>query len=479
MTTKASINGAGTEKSLVLQHPIDNHYLDSIKIVSGVLGGLFAAALIITLIFYLLRYYKTARHHQMFDETDEEENQIEMENKLIVEQKFSKTPSVLLLYSYDCEKHFNVVKAFAVFLKEICKINVSFDCWEKEEISESSLESWIWEKVNNADFVIIIWSIGARMKLRNINKNYYSYFNSASEDEVSRFLFEKSMSLVNKLMKKLKTSDKTTTNCDGLNRYLNVYFPYSSKNDIAYQFDSLKTYQLFTDFNEFLMHIYENENIEAILDFLGLRVDDKMNVSVCANRYSAIKSKKNGVKLHVDTKNMFSKNVQVNESVIANLLKNSNEIELNFKRVYLEQFQKSILETKKYFRENPSWFENLILNEKSSECNAKLYSNSVVSLDSLRKTSTSSMSNKLQKSLRNLSICTSATEIQSTSSLESPNNASYSDSLYNPAQHDRCAFFMHPLPTNIDSDYFNMLEVKMNETKDNLKLFKSSLITSS
>ena len=60
MTTKASINGAGTEKSLVFQQPIDNHYLDSIKIVSGVLGGLFAAALIITLIFYLLRYYKTA-----------------------------------------------------------------------------------------------------------------------------------------------------------------------------------------------------------------------------------------------------------------------------------------------------------------------------------------------------------------------------------------------------------------------------------
>lgn len=55
----------------------------------------------------------------MIDETDEDDNQIEMENKLILEQKFSKRPSVLLLYSYDCEKHFNVVKAFAVFLKEV------------------------------------------------------------------------------------------------------------------------------------------------------------------------------------------------------------------------------------------------------------------------------------------------------------------------------------------------------------------------
>jgi hypothetical protein len=55
----------------------------------------------------------------MFNETDEEDNQIEMESKLLAEHKFSKRPSVLLLYSYDCEKHFNVVKAFAVFLKEV------------------------------------------------------------------------------------------------------------------------------------------------------------------------------------------------------------------------------------------------------------------------------------------------------------------------------------------------------------------------
>jgi hypothetical protein len=68
MTTRASIYGAGTEQSLVFQQPIDNHYLDSIKIVSAVLGGLFAAALIVTLIFYLLRHYKTASKssHKLF-----------------------------------------------------------------------------------------------------------------------------------------------------------------------------------------------------------------------------------------------------------------------------------------------------------------------------------------------------------------------------------------------------------------------------
>lgn len=58
MTTRASINGAGVEQ--VLQQPINNHYLDSVKIVSGVLGGLCAAALIITLIVYFLRHYKSS-----------------------------------------------------------------------------------------------------------------------------------------------------------------------------------------------------------------------------------------------------------------------------------------------------------------------------------------------------------------------------------------------------------------------------------
>ena len=45
-------------------------------------------------------------------------------------------PSILLLYSYDCQQHLACVQAFALFLQNALGCSVMADFWATQEIAE-------------------------------------------------------------------------------------------------------------------------------------------------------------------------------------------------------------------------------------------------------------------------------------------------------------------------------------------------------
>ena len=79
-----------------------------------------------------------------------------------LEQK--QVPTVLLLYSYDCSAHEKVVEALSGFLIETCNCNVHVDMFEEQIIHESGLDDWLVDKLQEAEFIIVLSSIGARLR---------------------------------------------------------------------------------------------------------------------------------------------------------------------------------------------------------------------------------------------------------------------------------------------------------------------------
>lgn len=79
-----------------------------------------------------------------------------------LEQK--QVPTVLLLYSYDCSAHEKVVEALAGFLIETCNCNVHVDIFEEQIIYERGLDEWLVDNLQEAEFIIVLTSLGARLR---------------------------------------------------------------------------------------------------------------------------------------------------------------------------------------------------------------------------------------------------------------------------------------------------------------------------
>ena len=81
-----------------------------------------------------------------------------------VDLESKQLPSVLLLYSYDCASHEKVVSALAGYLIETCNCNVHLDLFEDQVILERGLDDWLVEKLQDVDFIIVLCSVGARLR---------------------------------------------------------------------------------------------------------------------------------------------------------------------------------------------------------------------------------------------------------------------------------------------------------------------------
>ncbi|XP_019623233.1 PREDICTED: uncharacterized protein LOC109469217 [Branchiostoma belcheri] len=79
-----------------------------------------------------------------------------------------RTPTLFLLYSYDCPEHFRVVECSATFLQKM-GFPVILDMWCTNQIGCVGKTDWVYEHMDKADFVIVICSRGARHKMEGKN----------------------------------------------------------------------------------------------------------------------------------------------------------------------------------------------------------------------------------------------------------------------------------------------------------------------
>ena len=79
-------------------------------------------------------------------------------------EAYASQPTVLVLYAQDCPIHERMVAALANFLMEACGCVVSLDLLEEAELGQRGLEDWLIERLQEADYILTVCSLGARLR---------------------------------------------------------------------------------------------------------------------------------------------------------------------------------------------------------------------------------------------------------------------------------------------------------------------------
>ena len=160
-----------------------------------------------------------------------------------LEQK--QVPTLLILYSYDCPAHEKVVSSFAGFLMEACHCNVHLDIFEDQLIYERGLDEWLVEKLQEADFIIVVCSVGARLRCTkkrvrfksDPNRSIPDYFAIAVDYVAEKMRVERSKGLP-------------------MSRFIVTFMEYSSASDIPHQLDTGVKFNLMKDMNALFNHLH-------------------------------------------------------------------------------------------------------------------------------------------------------------------------------------------------------------------------------
>ena len=331
---------------------------------------------------------------------------------------------------------------------------------EEEEIKLTGPEAWLDKHLETCNYVLIIWSVGARIKSSSkLNANISQKIALLEENHNVNFseiindtLFQHA---INYILKTAKQDDENSKS-----KYLNIYFDYSNKNDVSYKFDAFKSFKLMFDIKIFLQHIYLNQNISLILNYLNIIIDEEENNRVKLRqtgssydqRHNKRKTKK--TKYYNDTQNHSNVTQHLLESTSSNTSAQLEENLISLKLIYIDQFYKQVFNTQNYFKINPNWFENSLFNNNSNK------TNSVTSLDSCLLNLNGENNNKLISLSSSSSVTTLPRQNASSSS------SLISNSCNNNIKHPYNDFFVHPLP-NIDLNYFNLIEEKLNNSTNN------------
>ena len=154
-------------------------------------------------------------------------------------------PSILMLYSNDCSAHQKVVEALAGFLIETCNCNVHVDMFEEQIIHDRGLDEWLVEKLQEAEFIIVVSSIGARLrcckkKVRfkfDPERTLPDYFAVAVDYVAEKMRVERSKEIP-------------------LTAFIAVYMDYSTASDIPPQLEMAFKFCLMKDISALFCHLH-------------------------------------------------------------------------------------------------------------------------------------------------------------------------------------------------------------------------------
>ena len=151
----------------------------------------------------------------------------------------------MLLYSFDCSAHEKVVQTLAGFLIETCNCNVHLDVFEEQIIHERGLDDWLVDKLQEVEFIIVLSSIGARLRCSKKKVRFKvdpchtlpDYFAVAVDYVAEKMRVERAKGM------------PLTTFCV-------VYMDYSSENDIPPQLEMGYKFCLMKDITALFCHLH-------------------------------------------------------------------------------------------------------------------------------------------------------------------------------------------------------------------------------
>jgi hypothetical protein len=162
-------------------------------------------------------------------------------------------PTILLLYASDCAAHEKVVSALAGFLIDTCNCNVHLDVFEDQIIHERGLDDWLIDRLQEADFIIVLCSVGARLRCTKKRVRFKcdpyrtipDYFAVAVDYVAEKMRVER--------MKGLPMS-----------RFIVAYMDYSYSSDIPHQIEMGTKLHLMKDISKLYCHVHGLNNTDNI-----------------------------------------------------------------------------------------------------------------------------------------------------------------------------------------------------------------------
>lgn len=152
---------------------------------------------------------------------------------------------MLLLYAYDCVAHEKVVSSLAGFLIESCNCNVHVDLFEEQIIMERGLDDWLIEKLQEVDYILVLCSIGARLRCSKKRTRFKTDNNRTLPD-----YFAVAVDYVSEKLRVERAKGMP------MSKFIVGYMDYSTVSDIPHQLEAGTKFCLMKDIETLFYHFH-------------------------------------------------------------------------------------------------------------------------------------------------------------------------------------------------------------------------------
>ncbi|CAG5125437.1 unnamed protein product [Candidula unifasciata] len=239
-------------------------YQQDLQVVLGTAFGVIAMVGLIALAFLLYRVYRSRHTALSYGQNDDIDV---FERDIAVDIEGKSQPVILLLYAYDCPIHEQVVGALAAFLMEACGVTITLDLFEEGDILERGIDDWLVDRLQEADYIIVLCSLGARLRCSKKRVKFKSDEHRALPD-----YFAVAVDYVAEKMRAEKQKGMS------MNKFVAVYMEYSTKSDIPPQLETAVQFCLMKDIHKLHTHL----NIQGPESD---KSDTASQISTCENHY--------------------------------------------------------------------------------------------------------------------------------------------------------------------------------------------------
>ncbi|XP_068452018.1 interleukin-17 receptor D [Clinocottus analis] len=244
------------------------------------------------------------QQENIYSQLDEESSESSNHSAALNAERPWPRPKVFICYSNrDCPKHLAVIQSFAYFLQDFCSCEVVLDLWEHLEMCREGQMSWLSRQLDEANFIITVCSKGLRYYIEKKSRRGKTPVSrrshggggggssSAPIGGSGGDLFIVGVAMIAEKLRLAKQSEGG--GAQELNRYMTVYFDYSSENDIPTMLSLAPRFKLMDQLPQLFGRLHSGQS--------GLSDRDSQPLNVSRRNYFRSRS---GRSLYVSICNM-------------------------------------------------------------------------------------------------------------------------------------------------------------------------------
>ncbi|XP_031708433.1 interleukin-17 receptor D [Anarrhichthys ocellatus] len=206
------------------------------------------------------------QQENIYSQLDEESSESSNHSAALNAERPWPRPKVFICYSNrDCAKHIAVIQSFAYFLQDFCSCEVVLDLWEHLEMCREGQMSWLSRQLDEANFIITVCSRGLRYYIEKKSRRGKTPVSRRSGSSSSSpiggsggDLFIVGVAMIAEKLRLAKQSEGG--GAQELNRYMTVYFDYSTENDIPTMLSLAPRFKLMDQLPQLFSRLHSSQS---------------------------------------------------------------------------------------------------------------------------------------------------------------------------------------------------------------------------